>query len=87
LFRELCLLEGRVEPEIARLLETPVPMGVLTDLLGHYLGLPSSFKSGFLAETRVEQRAHSLIAVLRRHLEALRKGKDLGGFPPPFSLN
>jgi hypothetical protein len=62
-------------------------MGVLTDLLGHYLGLPSTFKSSFLAESRVEQRAHSLVEILHRHLETLSKGKDDGGFPPSFSLN
>lgn len=87
LFRELCLREGRVEPEIAKLLDTPIPMGVLTDLLGHYLGLPSSFKRRYLAETRVDERANMLVGVLDRHLESLRKGPDSEGFPPPFSKN
>ncbi|QDV33544.1 LON peptidase substrate-binding domain-containing protein [Tautonia plasticadhaerens] len=87
LFRELCLREGRVEPEIARLLDTPIPMGVLTDLLGHYLGLPPDFKRDFLAEARVEERANSLVGVLERHLDALRKGAEHGDFPPPFSTN
>ncbi|RUL84891.1 LON peptidase substrate-binding domain-containing protein [Tautonia sociabilis] len=89
LFRQTCHREGRVEPEIARLLEAPVPTGVLTDLLGHYLELSPALKRNFLAEYRVERRARSLIRLLREHLQALGRPSEDGGigFPPPFSRN
>lgn len=88
-FRKLCAREGRVEPEIARLLDKPIPLGVLVDLLGHYLGLPGAVKQAFLNETHVEERVKSLIDILQVHLSTAddpRDGSD-SGFPPPFSLN
>lgn len=88
-FRKLCSREGRVEPEIARLLDKPVALGVLVDLLGHYLGLPSEIRQAFLSEVRVEDRVRSLIGILNVHLgEPIPNlhGED-PEFPPPFSLN
>lgn len=89
LFREMCEREARIEPEIARLLDKPLPLGVLSDLLGHYLGLSPEARQAFLAEVSVEQRTRNLIRVLHRHLGGHRRGRDDGadGFPPPFSVN
>lgn len=89
-FRMFCEREGRVEPEIARLLDKPIPLGVLVDLLGHYLGLPGAVKQAFLNETDVEQRVQSLIRILGVQLgtgSEADRARDDSGFPPPFSLN
>lgn len=88
-FRKLCGREGQVEPEIARLLDKPIPLGVLVDLLGHYLGLPSAVKQAFLGEDRVEDRVRSLIGILHAHLSTTRSdgNDDDPRFPPPFSVN
>ena len=77
-----------LDDELSSLFDRPLPLGVVTDLMGHSLGLPPSVKQSFLAETRVETRARRLIAILRDRSPRGRQGAgDADWFPPPFSLN
>ncbi|CAN5867732.1 LON peptidase substrate-binding domain-containing protein [soil metagenome] len=84
-FRDLNSVLPELDPEMARLLDSDLALGPLTDILGHSLGLPANLKQSFLAEPRVDQRARSLVKIL---------GQILGPgdlpqrpFPPPFSPN
>ena len=86
LFIGLLAREGRPESELLRFLNRDLSLGMTTDLLGHYLGLPQEVKQAFLAEPDVGARSRILIEVLRHHLGMPRDGAP-GAFPPPFSLN
>jgi Lon protease-like protein len=89
LFRQVLERQGAIDPDIMALLESQIPLGTLTDLIAHALGLPPAVKQQLLAETRVDQRSEFLVHLLRQI--APRKSKPLlagaGEFPPPFSAN
>jgi Lon protease-like protein len=89
LFRQVLERQGAIDPDIIALLESQIPLGTLTDLITHALGLPPAVKQQLLAETRVDQRSEFLVHLLRQI--APRRSKPLlagaGGFPPPFSAN
>ena len=90
LFVGLLAREGRPESELLRFLNRDLSLGMITDLLGHYLGLPREIKQAFLAEGDVGERSRILIGALRHHLGRPSED-DPGGvpdaFPPPFSVN
>ncbi len=89
LFRSRVESEGRLDPEMATLLESSLPIGVLTDIVAHALGLSATVQQSFLAEADPERRALGLIALLRAN-PGLGDPKAPAGsreFPPPFSSN
>ncbi len=77
-----------IDPDLDALLESGLPLGPLTDILAHSLGLPPAMKQGLLAECRVDRRADGLIAILHS-LAAGAPSAATGrrSFPPPFSTN
>ncbi len=75
LFRTLAEREGNLDSDLARLLETNLALGLLTDLVAHALGLPPAVKQALLDDCCVDRRARSLIAILRPLAG--------GGTPPP----
>jgi Lon protease-like protein len=82
LFRSIAAREEALDPDLARLLASSPPLGMLTDIIAHALGLPPAMKQAFLIERRVDRRADGLLALLRKAAGAI---PDL--FPPPFSSN
>lgn len=90
LLREVSQRAQAVDPEIARLLDSDIRLGPLTDIIGHSLGLPSVVKQNLLAEARVDRRAMGLIGILQQVVQAAQ-GRPRAGpdrpFPPPFSVN
>jgi Lon protease-like protein len=88
LFREVFERHGSLDPDLSSLLELGLPLGTLTDLVAHALGLPPAVKQQLLAETRVDRRAGFLVELLRQ--VASREFSAVDGpreFPPPFSCN
>ena len=77
------------DPDLAALLASDLPLGTLTDIIAHALGLPPGLKQGLLDECRVDHRADTLSAILQQLLtgpgSAAEPGKPT--FPPPFSRN
>jgi hypothetical protein len=90
LFRAVFEQHGVIDPEMLALLESHIPLGTLTDIIAHALGLPPAVKQRLLAETRVNHRGEFLVQVLRqilpRESESVRVA-GAGAFPPPFSDN
>jgi Lon protease-like protein len=90
LFRAVFERHGVIDPEMIALLESHMPLGTLTDLIAHALGLPPGVKQRLLAETRVDHRSEFLVQLLRqivpRGAESARVA-DGGEFPPRFSDN
>jgi Lon protease-like protein len=84
LFRRLFRGDQQLDPDFAELLEKPVPLGVLTDLLAHALALPPAVKQRLLAEPCVDRRAEALRLGLRQTAPARPPGRP---FPPLFSDN
>ena len=88
LFRRAFERRQALDPDLAAVLETAMPLGVLTDIVAHALGLPAEVKQLLLDEPRVERRTETLLAILRQVL-----GRDadrpvgVPPFPPPFSRN
>jgi uncharacterized protein len=77
-----------LDPDLDALLETELPMSVLTDILAQAMGLPASVKQAFLAEPRVARRAKELLGLLQQLKESPARSDDgPTPFPPPFSLN
>jgi Lon protease-like protein len=90
LFRRALEQSEPIDPELEALLETGIPLGVLTDLIAHALTLPSGIKQLLLAETHVDRRAEQLRRVLQEALGRPRGRSTAdasGHFPPPFSVN
>ena len=75
---------GTLDPDLTAILEKSVPLGVLTDIVAHALGLPAEVKQSLLAEPRVPIRVKVLLSVLRR---MLAHEPDVRAYPPPFSAN
>jgi len=88
LFRRAFESRQPIDPDLDSILVNSLPMGVLTDILSHALGLPPEIKQGLLAEPRVDLRAQTLRTILR---QLIRHGPDPAAgsrpFPPPFSAN
>jgi Lon protease-like protein len=84
LFRSVIGNDQRMDEKLAALLDSDLPVGVLTDVVAHALPLPSPLKQSLLAETHIGRRVESLHLILRR---IAMKERSNGTFPPPFSLN
>jgi Lon protease-like protein len=88
LFREVFERQGVIGPEMMALLESQLPLGTLTDLIAHALGLPPAVKQQLLAETRVDQRGEFLVHLLRQVVaRPAKRTASASEFPPPFSDN
>jgi Lon protease-like protein len=74
----------RTDQDLSRLLQSDLPLAILSDVIAHALDLPAEMKQGLLEETRVACRVGSLIALLRDIVERAAPPRP---FPPPFSLN
>jgi uncharacterized protein len=85
-------LEGSepLDPDLAGLLKTALPIGVLTDLIAHALSLPSGIKQLLLAETHVDRRVERLRQILQEVVGRARgpaSADEPRPFPPSFSMN
>ena len=76
-----------LDPDLGALLASDAPLGALTDLVAHALGLPPDVKQGFLDDCRVDRRAAGLIAIMRQMASDPAPTPDRRAFPPPFSAN
>jgi uncharacterized protein len=84
LFRQVFERQHRLDQNLETLLKSAVPLGVLSDIITHALGLPSETKQGLLAESKVERRVHMLQSILRRFVDP---DQAVRIFPPQFSAN
>jgi Lon protease-like protein len=88
LFRRAFERQQKLDPDLASMLENALPLGVLSDIIAHALGLPGGLKQRFLAEPRVNARVTTLLTILRQipaaNFEAIGDDRP---FPPPFSCN
>ena len=73
-----------LDPDLSRLLNSGLSLGVLTDIIAHTLDIPASIKQALLDESRVDRRIATLRAILQG---LLTKSEISRRFPPPFSLN
>ena len=69
LFRRAFERRQKLDPDLASILENALPLGVLTDIVAHALGLPAEVKQQLLAEPRVDRRAGRLLSILRQMLD------------------
>lgn len=84
LFLEVLQMRHRLDPDLARLLNSDLPLGVLCDIMAHALDLPPAIKQSLLEETRVGHRVESLASLLQTLLDETPRSRR---FPRPFSLN
>jgi uncharacterized protein len=84
LFLEALQLRHRVDPDLSQLLQSGLPLGVLSDVIAHALDLPAPFKQTLLDEPRVDCRVASLLPALRNLVGRVPPAR---GFPPAFSAN
>jgi uncharacterized protein len=84
LFRGALERRRPLDHELMTLLSSPVPLGVLSDIIAHSLALPPELKQSLLAEPKVERRATTLRSILRQVVEQQDSTRS---FPPPFSAN
>ncbi len=90
LFRRAFERQQAIDPDLASVLESSLPLGVLTDIVAHALGLPAFLKQRLLAEPRVETRAKTLLSILRQVPTSTPDpdpADDDRPFPPSFSAN
>ena len=87
-FREVLRRQDLIDSDLNGLLEGQLPLGPLTDLVAHAMGLPPTMKQALLDETQAHRRADHLIEVLARLLgdEPISSGPSRD-YPPPFSPN
>ena len=81
LFRRFAQKHLGLDPDFDKLLSGSLGLGPLTDLVGHALPLPWSFKQALLADFEVQSRLNSLLTILR---SLIPRGRS---FPPEFSGN
>jgi len=84
LFRQLFESQRKLDPDLAELLNKPVPLGLLADIITHALDLPPALKQRLLAESSVDRRVDTIRTILR--LVTPGEGRHRP-FPPPFSVN
>jgi Lon protease-like protein len=83
LFRDVFQRRHPMDPDLAALLATPLPLGVLTDIVAHALGFPPEVKQALLAEPCADLRADRLLDLLAE----IACSDPPSRFPPPFSAN
>ena len=84
LFLQVFEQTHRLDPDLARMLNSGLTLGVLSDLIAHALDLPSSLKQSLLDEIRVDHRVTILRTILQEFVPSPEPSRR---FPPPFSLN
>jgi len=84
LFRDLSEKRQCLDDNFRELLDSAVPLGVLSDIIAHALRLPPQVKQALLAEPHVGHRVETLCMILHHILD---QDGSKGAFPPPFSLN
>ncbi|WP_165220962.1 LON peptidase substrate-binding domain-containing protein [Aquisphaera insulae] len=84
LFRQYHETRSELGDELAELLQKPIPLGALTDIIAHSLPLTPLIKQGLLEEPFVGRRSDVLRSALRKLVGDVRPGRT---FPPPFSVN
>ena len=84
LFLQVFERTHRLDPELSSLLNSGVPLGVLSDIIAHALHLPWSIKQDLLGETGVDRRVAMLCSLLKT---LLAESEPSRGYLPPFSLN
>ena len=84
LFRQAFEKRDRLDQDLDSLLKSAVPLGVLSDIIAHALGLDSETKQRLLAERNVERRLNTLVSILRQIPDT---DPATRGFPPQFSAN
>ncbi len=74
------------QEQLDQLLESDVPLGMLTDLIAYMIDMDFEAKAELLSEMNVYRRAES---ILRRFAEMDREAKEAakGKYPPRFSDN
>jgi Lon protease-like protein len=87
LFRAFLEPHGGVDPDLEEIISTPLPAGVLADILAHALPLPVEMKQELLAEPQVEIRLDLLCGWLRDAARATAQPPLIRDFRPPFSAN
>jgi Lon protease-like protein len=88
LFRAIGIRQDVLDPDLATLLDSALPLGALTDVVAHALGLPPGIKQAFLDDRRADRRADGLIEILRQVVDRTPGlARELRTFPPPFSAN
>ncbi len=71
---------------LSQLLNSGMPLSMLTDLIGYVLPLPGELKQSLLMETCVATRAEMLLTAIPDKVKP-SPDKDSDAFPPPFSVN
>jgi len=84
LFRAVVGQRAVLDENLSTLLDSALPLGVLSDIIAHVLGLPSSVKQALLSEPHVGRRVESLRMILHQNAG---QQESKGAFPPPFSVN
>jgi uncharacterized protein len=84
LFRQASERRHLLDEVLETLLKSAVPLGVLSDIITHALGLPAGAKQALLAEPKVERRLNTLRKILRQILDM---NEGTSAFPPHFSAN
>ncbi len=88
LFRRAFERGNELDTDLDAILEKGLPLGSLTDIIAHALGLGAEVKQWLLAEPRVENRAEVVLGLLRQLLGSdAALARDIRPFPPPFSEN
>ncbi len=84
LFRQVFEKRPRLDDDLAKRLNSAIPLGTLSDIIAHALGLPPGILQGLLSETTVDRRVETLRAIL---LSIIAEDQSTRAFPPPFSAN
>jgi Lon protease-like protein len=84
-FRAVIRRDHQLSDELDNLLNSVVPLGILSDVIAHALFLPPATKQGLLAEREVDRRVEMLQAILVELDEG--QTRPTRSFPPPFGLN
>jgi Lon protease-like protein len=79
--------EAPAYAQLQKVLQSELPLGVFCDLLAFALPLPCEAKQSLLEETRPEQRAQRLLALLTKTASMVPQGAPARSFPPDFSSN
>ncbi len=89
LFRTVFELKQAQDVDLGGLLDSQLPLGPLTDIAAHAMGLPPELAQLLLAEPEVNRRLDALLEILRRvrSSEERKAGRAARPFPPPFSSN
>jgi uncharacterized protein len=73
-----------LDADLSRMMNSGVPLGVLTDFIAHILELPARCKQSLLEETLVENRVTTLQSILQKLVLSRPTSRH---YPPPISLN